>query len=346
MIWLTWRQFRTQALVTLGALVVLAIYLVFLGMTIRDGYDSRIADCVPGKTCAAAENRFESDYKAQLALIGGLLLIVPAIIGTFWGAPLITRELETGTHRLVWNQSITRVRWLAIKVAIIALATVIVAGLFSALLTWAARPYDQVVGNRFDALVFGSRNLAPLGYAVFAFALGTTVGLLIRRTVPAMAVTLVVFAVVQVVMPYVRPYLLPPKETSIAVDATSLPRVSSFILEGGGDESGDAIPTSSTIRVESYGMPGALVLTSSSRILTAEGKPVRTDAAVQSCLEPAQPDLASSGACLAKQNLHFDVTYQPANRYWTFQSTETGLFLGLALLLTGFSLWRIPRGLA
>ena len=40
---------------------------------------------------------------------------MPALIGAFWGAPLITREFEAGTFRLAWNQSVTRARWLAIK---------------------------------------------------------------------------------------------------------------------------------------------------------------------------------------------------------------------------------------
>jgi hypothetical protein len=33
----------------------------------------------------------------------------------------------------------------------------------------------------------------PLGYAVFAFVLGATSGLFLRRTLPAMALTLVTF---------------------------------------------------------------------------------------------------------------------------------------------------------
>lgn len=42
----------------------------------------------------------------------GLLVVlaVPAVIGMFWGAPLISRELETGTHYLAWNQGVTRTR--------------------------------------------------------------------------------------------------------------------------------------------------------------------------------------------------------------------------------------------
>jgi len=36
-----------------------------------------------------------------------LLLAAPALIGMFWGAPLIAREFETGTFRLAWTQDVT-----------------------------------------------------------------------------------------------------------------------------------------------------------------------------------------------------------------------------------------------
>lgn len=342
MIWLTWRQFRVQALIAVCVLAAFAVYLLFLGLSIRDFHDSQFMSC-QATGCEAAARRMESEYKTQLTLVGALLIGIPAIIGAFWGAPLVTRELEAGTHRLVWNQSITRVRWLLPKAAVIGLTSVAVTGLFSLLLTWAASPYDEVMGTRFTKLVFDARNLAPLGYALFGFALGMTAGLLLRRTLPAMAVTLVAFAAVQIAVPYlVRPHLVPPRTTSVAVDGQSLPRVGSFLLEGPPGATGE-VTNSSTLRVEDYVMPGALVLTSSSTILTAKGTPAVTNKQVSDCLEPAQATLGESGACLAKQDLHFDVTYQPASRYWTFQWFETAVFTVLTLLLGAFCVRRIPR---
>ena len=58
--------------------------------------------------------------------------------------------------------------------------------------------------------MFGPRGIVPAGYAAFAFVLGVAAGILLRRTVPAMAATLVVFAAVQVAVPFaVRPYVRP-----------------------------------------------------------------------------------------------------------------------------------------
>ena len=67
-----------------------------------------------------------------------VILIAPAIIGIFWGAPLIARELDAGTFRLTWNQSITRTRWLTVKLTLIGLAAIFAA--FQALVPLWIRP--------------------------------------------------------------------------------------------------------------------------------------------------------------------------------------------------------------
>jgi hypothetical protein len=48
-------------------------------------------------------------------------------------------------------------------------------------------------------------------------------------------------------------------------------------------------------------------------------------------------------ACLAELGAHFEVSYQPADRYWTFQWLEFGGYLVLAGALAGFTFWRIRR---
>jgi ABC-type transport system involved in multi-copper enzyme maturation permease subunit len=262
----------------------------------------------------------------QVALIGALLLGAPALIGAFWGAPLITRELEEKTDRLVWNQSITRTRWLAVKLTLLTLISMAVTGLYSLLLTWSASRYDQEIGERFGALTFASRNLAPIGYTAFAFLLGTVIGLLLRRTLPAMALTLVLFTMIQILMPTaIRGHLMTPVTSTVKLDAEAISRADFM----GFNESG--------ARLDGYTMPGAWSLTSTSQVFNADGTPYTTEQAEQ-C---RQPDPQKLMACTAQQNLHFSYTYQPADRYWRFQWIELSAFLGLTMLLTGFGLWRI-----
>jgi ABC-type transport system involved in multi-copper enzyme maturation permease subunit len=328
MIWLTWRQFRVQALATFGALAVLTIYLVILGLQSRHYYDTSIVGCQP-TNCAGARNHLTHTYGAPFGLIGALLIGFPAIIGIFWGAPLIARELETGTHRLAWSQSVTRTHWLAVKLAVIGLASVAITGLLSLLLTWSASRFDQLNGNRFGALSFDSRNIVPLGYAVFALVLGTLIGLLIRRTIPAMALTLAIFAALQILMPLaIRAHLIPPVKTTVAFTAEALDRAHGFGIRGGGGAT-----------IEHYSDPGAWGLTATSNILNANGTKV-TSQQLDSCMARGHgPE--SLIPCLAEQNLHFTYSAQPASRYWPFQWIELSAFLVLGFLLTGFSFWWI-----
>jgi hypothetical protein len=151
--------------------------------------------------------------------------VLPALIGLFWGAPLISRELEAGTHRLVWNQSITRTRWLAVQLGLTGLAAMAAAGLGTLAVTWWSSPIDKSAADfpRMAPLLFDARGIVPVAYAAFAFTLGVTVGMLVRRTVPAMAITLAAFVAVQVAMPLlVRPHLLPPTRATVEITTSNL----------------------------------------------------------------------------------------------------------------------------
>jgi ABC-type transport system involved in multi-copper enzyme maturation permease subunit len=325
MTWLTWRQFRAQAVVAFAALAALAIHLVILGFRMRDAYTADVAGCRP-TDCTAARHAFEDTYGDSVVLTGALLLAVPALIGLFWGAPLVTRELEARTDRMVWNQSITRLHWLAVKLALLTLISMTVTGLYSLLLTWSASRYDQLAGDRFSAMTFAARNVVPIGYAAFAFVLGTVVGMLVRRTLPAMALTLALFAAIQVLVPTaIRQHLMTPVTSTVHLDAEAIERADFMGINETGAEIGG------------YTMPGAWSLTTMSEIFNADGTPYTAEQGEQ-C---RQGDMQATIACTARQNLHFSYTYQPAGRYWPFQWIELSAFLALSLLLTGFAFWRI-----
>ncbi len=146
--------------------------MVSLGLRIHD-YQDRVVGC-SAATCESVRHDFIETFATPVDITGAMVLAVPALIGIFWGAPLIARELENGTYRLVWTQGISRKRWLAVKLVIIALTAAILGGLLAAVLTWAAEPFDALVGSRFGAMTFGARGVFSIGYAVFAFVLGTT----------------------------------------------------------------------------------------------------------------------------------------------------------------------------
>ena len=103
MIWVTWRQFRLQALVISAVLAILAAVLLVSGLSLASRYHaSGIAACAANGDCGRVATTFlhsiaNTIYRTLYILTAGLLVVVPAIIGIFWGAPLIARELESGT---------------------------------------------------------------------------------------------------------------------------------------------------------------------------------------------------------------------------------------------------------
>ncbi len=270
-----------------------------------------------------------------------VILLVPAFIGIFWGAPLVASEFEAGTHHLAWNQSVTRTRWLAVKLTVGGLAAMAVTEGLSLMQAWWAAPIGRAVGrggtgtgiakDRWSSLVFATHGITPLGYAAFAFALGVTAGVLIRRAVPAMAVTLAIFAAVQFAMPlWIRPNLFTPHHTT----TTTIGRDISF----NNDPQGNFTLTTGSLP----GQPGAWIL--SSRAVNAAGNPVGT--APAGCEQAVQSSESSGLDCLASHGIRIAATYQPAGCYWAVQWTETAIYLALALALTGYCFRRLNRRLS
>jgi hypothetical protein len=333
MIWFTWRQFRTQTWVTVGVLAALGVLLIITGRTIADAYDAaNVVGC--GSDCSNAIDAFLREVRAGTSgtvydLATATMYLVPGLLGIFWGAPLIARELETGTHRLAWNQSITRTRWLATKLAIIGAATALTVGLLSwAVTTWAHR-IDDATGDRITPLVYGARGIVPIGYALFAFILGVTAGMLIHRTVPAMAATLAVYGVAVISMQeWIREHLVSASHVVNPLDMSSL----------------DALMINESNEMTVIGSehpPDAWVL--SNQTITQNGE-VFTGPADPSYCGP-DAELRACEEWVGSLGLRQDLNYHPASNFWPLQWMETGIFLTAALLLAGFCFWWTRRRL-
>jgi ABC-type transport system involved in multi-copper enzyme maturation permease subunit len=355
MIRLTWLQFRAQAVTAAAALAAFAVLLAATGPHLASMYAASGLSSCQGGGCGQLATTYLQELKADGAewlyviSVAGILL-APAVIGLFWGAPLIAHELETGTSALVWTQSVTRTRWLAVKLTVGGLAAMAVTEGLSLMQAWWAAPIGRAVGHgaggssfitmgQFSSLVFATHGITPLGYAAFAFTLGVTAGALIRRTVPAMAVTLAVFAAVQIAMPlWIRPHLIPASHTVIPVtslDSTSLTgsthQVNNSTVQG----------TFLLGSLDLPGEPGAWVLSSWS--VNAAGQVTITTPAACTALSTQSPAFLD---CLASHGIREEISYQPASRYWAFQSAETAIYLAPTLALAGYCFRRLNRRLS
>ena len=333
MIWFTWRQFRTQFWIALGLVVALGAAFVIAQREVMAMYTSSgLAACLTD--CDSLVDIFVQDVVRgtahEIYQLGiAVMYVAPALIGAFWGAPLIARELETGTHRLAWNQSVTRTRWLVIKLVGIGAVAVAATGLLSLGVTWSASLVDRYAESWIGPFLFGARGVVPLAYAAFAFTLGVALGLVIRRTVPAMAATLAVYVAAVVAMPmWIRARLAPIHTATPPLDLERIEGIS--ISEGNEIRVFGADP-----------VPGAWVL--SNDTITATGEPFVGPADPTKCGRAASPRVCTEW--LGSLGLRQDVRYHPAEQFWTLQWAEAGLFAALAVLLAGFCVWWVRRRL-
>lgn len=331
MIRVAWRQFRTQALVALGLLALFTAFVIAFGLHLRDEYDF----CIPQQACAAP-----SGNNAVLAdLLGPALLAIPALLGIFWGAPLVAREFETGTFRLAWTQSVTRRRWLSVRVAVVGAAVLAVAGVASWLVSWGLAPIVAINLNRFAPSMFTARGIVAIGYAAFAFALGVAAGALMRRTLPAMVTTLIGFVATRVAFTlWIRPHLLPAREALFSVVRG---KGVGFVSTGSGLSVAPGVPP----------IPNAWMV---SDTLVDRTHGVLSTAQLHALLVRTCPTITNGPAAFAKgdavdatcqQRLSHHlvqlVTYQPPSHYWPLQVLETGIFLAVAAALIGATVWYI-----
>ena len=354
MLWLTWRQFRTQAAVVFGLLAAIAVTLAVTGPHLVHLYDTTVKTCAAHGDCGTATALFTGKERL-LQQLGQVVLVAPALIGIFWGTPLVARELENHTFRLAWTQSVSRTRWLATKLGLVGLASIAAAGLLTLMVTWWSGPFDRIADSPFSPSYFDRRDLVPIGYAAFAFALGVTAGVLIRRTLPAMAATLVAFVGVRAaVFAWVRPHLITPMKTTTA-----------FLLPSfnGSGPSGPVNPADWVLSQETingagrvigqnggFGPNGGIDLPTNGKFSVA-GQACPASVQVPRVQDPrtAPASRALTNAiqeCLDKLHIREVVTYQPASRYWAFQWYETAIFVGLALVLAGFCFWWVRRRLS
>ncbi len=196
MIWLTWRQQRTETLIAALAFAIVMSVLVPTGLHIASVYhEQAIGACLthPAGACRDTISEFSGRWDSLVNVVGWFNLL-PVMVGALLAAPLVL-EFERGTYRLVWTQSVTRGRWLTARLALIGAAALLSALLLTALMTWWRQPLDDVGSRMPDG--FDLEGLAPSVYTLFAAALVIAIGVVLRRTAAAIGLAVVAFFVIR-----------------------------------------------------------------------------------------------------------------------------------------------------
>jgi hypothetical protein len=291
--------------------VHVGLFMLFNGLAMHHAYTSLGLDScgnLNGPSCQSQLAAFQQDYFSWADHLPHLVMLLPGLIGVFVGAPLVARELESGTFRFAWTQARSRIQWIVTKLVVLAVILTAFALAFSALFTWWYGPFDAISGRmtsygayEISGLVFAARTL-------FGFTLGALLGLLIRRTVPAMAATAAVW--VAVVVPSIlrlRPLIHKP-HTAIGAVAK-------------GPNPGHDVPFNATVINHWF--------------QDAAGRHVGFDQLFQQASAgtgpPPSPDQFNT--YLAQHHYSAWVSYRPNDWFWHFQTVEASGYAILAVLL-------------
>jgi hypothetical protein len=321
MTWVTWRQHRVALLGLAVLLGALALYLWLAGRQMHHAYAVATA-CHPASSapCVTALVDFTSTYNITARQLLPLLLqAVPALIGAFLGAPLLARELETGTFRFAWTQGFGRWRWTLLKLVLLGVVAAGAAGLFSLVFSWYYQPFiADGQTNALAASVFDLRGFVFGPWTLVAFAIGGLAGLLIRRVVPAIVGTLATYAgLVLVVGEFLRQHYLTP----LIARQQSL-NVSALVTGNWGMKDGHTV-------FSFTGDPSYNVL--------AQYCPTGFS------IKPSTGLAGAFAQCLSQHGYTLWASYQPASRFWPFQFIEGGWLLAVSVLLIALTVWLVRR---
>jgi hypothetical protein len=324
MAWVTWRQHRLTLAGVVAVFGLAAVYLLITGLQMRQAY-AAVTACSPAVSdiCHKVASDFLSTYAPSVGVTAALLQVIPALIGAFAGAPVLARELETGTFRYTWTQGFGRARWTVAKLIPLAVAVTVAAGAFSVLVSWYIQPIFGVGDNngplyptQFDLL-----GVALAAWTLTAFAIGALFGFLIRRVIPAIVATLATWAALAFATGlYLRAHYVAPVVTTNATIPAQAWVINQGWFRGGRPASLDMINKTLT-RVDVRAMTSEL-------FQPGPATPANLGDPVQYLIQHGYAQLT---------------TYQPAGQFWPFQWIEGGWLLALSLLLIATTVWLVRR---
>ncbi len=302
MIWVSWRLQRTETMIAVAILGLLAALLIPTGITMANAYhQDGLSSCLAlnvGPTCAQSIGDFQSRFQA-LNTLANWFTLIPGLIGVLLAAPFIL-DLEHGTYRLAWTQSITRGRWLLGKLALPVLAAVLAGGALILLFTWWRAPQVNLNG-RLDIGIYDTQGIVVVGYTLFALALALALGAVWRRSAVSLTVAFAGYFAVRVFVDYwLRDRLVSPVTATWKGGQQPQFLYHAFIMS-----------ENATIKGHDISTGGGGPLSGHSQL--------------------AAPGLGAGTT--------FHAVYEPASNFWPLQLTETGLFAGLAALLILFAAW-------
>jgi ABC-2 family transporter protein len=310
--WVTWRQHRLGIAGVFGVLGGVGLLMLVEGITMHHAYTRLgLTTCgrLDGPSCQSQLSAFQQQYQTFADQLPHYLMLLPGLIGVFVGAPLVARELESGTFRFAWTQARSRVQWIVTKLVLLAVVLTALALAFSALFTWWYGPFDAINGRMAANGAYEISGIVFAARALFGFTLGALLGLLIRRTVPAMAVTAAAWvAVVVPSITWLRPLIRKP--------------ITTIGHPGKGGIAASHVPFNADV-IHTW-------------LQNVTGRHVSFDQVQQQVIAANRgtpPPLDQFNAWMNQHHISEWVSYQPNNWFWHYQTIEAAGYAVLAALL-------------
>ena len=312
MTWLVWRQYRAPGAIAVALLAAAAAVILADGFQIASHWHAILAACSGSNACLQQQGPLVNGVVSDLPYLS---MIVPVVLGMLWGAPLVAHEFESRTSDFAWAQSVTRTRWLTVKAGWLLLAAAACGGAIAALITWWSGPTNALFASAFTPGQFDTQGIVPIGYAVFAMALGIAAGTVARRTIPAIAVTLGGFIALRLVISdFLRPHYMAAITIYYNMTGSFTPPGQAWVLSQG------AVSKTGLVVPKGWGSLYNALPASCQKVLTAG--PATKSGSMNAVF-----------SCMQSHGWRGFATYQPASRYWPFQDIETGIYVLLAAAL-------------
>jgi hypothetical protein len=347
--WVTWRQHRfalAGAALVLGAV---GAFLVVNGLAMHHAYHRfGLTTCGDpfGSGCRVQFDLFRQQYQNIVDALPRFLELLPGLLGAFVGAPLVARELESGTYRFAWTQGRSRVRWIVAKLLILATALTALTVGFSILFTWWYGPWLPTFGRLNPGQAYEVSGIVFAARTLFAFTLGALAGSVIRRTVPAMAATAAAWLAVSVPsMLWLRQLIEKPITLLAGSGASHLSIAIELTNPGNVNVGTNAPPGAWELARWTQDAAGHHLSSSGLFALLRQanvslGPPAGSAAPGATRVGP-DPGISSFPDWLTQHGYRLGVSYHPAGRFWHFQGVEAAAYVVLALLCAAATVWWI-----
>ncbi|MDX6256677.1 MAG: hypothetical protein QOJ11_3011 [Frankiales bacterium] len=346
MIWTTWRQHRAEAIV--GTVIVAAISAMMLvvGSIARTrARTAGVPACLRSRAdCSAALEQLHR-YFHTIPPFTGALIALPLLAGMFWAAPLVSREYEAGTHRLAWTQSVGPLRWITVKIGLIFGPVAAGALILGLLATWALDPLAPAFSGRYNSTWYDIQGVVPVACMLFALSVGVATSALIRRTVPAMAVTLFVYAAARIPVHWIRPHFAPLTTRTLTIPLSGLLQNAGANMQ---ESFASTVPLDAWVQQVTVSDPSGRAVSPNQANLDILARYCPNLQAIRGTGTNTPPRIsaADAAACqphLQGLSLNETVSYQPASHFWLLQTVESALFLVLAALLVTAAILAVTR---